>query len=58
VRPAASELGARFDRLPALHANAVLALRGRLAWAHDWVSDSTLTPLFQLALIQPHWNLR
>jgi uncharacterized protein with beta-barrel porin domain len=25
----------------------VLALRGRLAWAHDWVSDPTLTPLFQ-----------
>ena len=34
-----SELGARFDRLLALNPNAVLALRARLAWAHDWVSD-------------------
>jgi outer membrane autotransporter protein len=42
-----SELGARFDRVLALYTNAVLALRGRLAWAHDWVSDPTLTPLFQ-----------
>jgi autotransporter-associated beta strand protein len=42
-----SELGARFDRVLAVYANAVLALRGRLAWAHDWVSDPTLTPLFQ-----------
>jgi outer membrane autotransporter protein len=42
-----SELGARFDRVLALYSNAVLALRGRLAWAHDWVSDPTLTPLFQ-----------
>jgi uncharacterized protein with beta-barrel porin domain len=42
-----SELGARFDRAVALYPNAVLALRGRLAWAHDWVSDPTLVPLFQ-----------
>jgi outer membrane autotransporter protein len=42
-----SELGARFDRLLALNPNAVLALRARLAWAHDWVSDPTLTPVFQ-----------
>jgi uncharacterized protein with beta-barrel porin domain len=27
--------------------NAVLSLRGRLAWAHDWVSDPTLAALFQ-----------
>src|SRR5262249_56770696 len=27
--------------------NVVLALRGRVAWAHDWVSDPTLTPMFQ-----------
>src|SRR5215831_15359028 len=27
--------------------NAVLALRGRVAWAHDWVNDATLTPVFQ-----------
>jgi uncharacterized protein with beta-barrel porin domain len=31
----------------ALYTNAVLALRGQLAWAHDWVSDPTLVPLFQ-----------
>jgi hypothetical protein len=31
----------------AVYSNAVLALRGRVAWAHDWVSDPTLTPLFQ-----------
>jgi uncharacterized protein with beta-barrel porin domain len=42
-----SELGARFDRVLAVHQNAVLALRGRVAWAHDWVSDATLTPVFQ-----------
>jgi autotransporter-associated beta strand protein len=42
-----SELGARFDRLLAVYSNAVLALRGRVAWAHDWVSDATLLPLFQ-----------
>jgi uncharacterized protein with beta-barrel porin domain len=42
-----SELGARFDRVLAAYTNAVLALRGRVAWAHDWVSDPTLTPLFQ-----------
>jgi outer membrane autotransporter protein len=42
-----SELGARFDRVLAVYSNAVLALRGRLAWAHDWVSDATLTPVFQ-----------
>ena len=37
-----SELGARFDRVLALNPNAVLTLRARLAWAHDWVSDPTL----------------
>jgi autotransporter-associated beta strand protein len=42
-----SELGARFDRVLAVYQNAALALRGRVAWAHDWVSDPTLTPLFQ-----------
>jgi outer membrane autotransporter protein len=42
-----NELGARFDRVLAVYSNAVLALRGRVAWAHDWVSDPTLTPLFQ-----------
>jgi autotransporter-associated beta strand protein/T5SS/PEP-CTERM-associated repeat protein len=42
-----SELGARFDRLLALNPNAALAFRARLAWAHDWVSDSTLGAVFQ-----------
>jgi YVTN family beta-propeller protein/autotransporter-associated beta strand protein len=42
-----SELGARFDRVLAVYSNAILALRARVAWAHDWVSDPTLTPLFQ-----------
>ena len=42
-----SELGARFDYVAAVNASAVLILRGRLAWAHDWVSDPTLTAVFQ-----------
>src|SRR5262249_10329086 len=42
-----SELGARFDRVLAVYSNAVLALRGRVAWAHDWVSDPTLVPVSQ-----------
>ena len=29
------------------YSNAVLALRGRVAWAHDSVSDPTLLPVFQ-----------
>src|SRR4029453_10219029 len=43
----AQSLGARFDRLLALTPNAALALRARLAWAHDWVSDPTLAAVFQ-----------
>jgi outer membrane autotransporter protein len=42
-----SELGARFDRLLALNPSAVLTLRARLAWAHDWVSDPVLAAAFQ-----------
>jgi outer membrane autotransporter protein len=42
-----SELGARFDHAVALDPSKLLTLRGRLAWAHDWVSDPTLTPVFQ-----------
>jgi uncharacterized protein with beta-barrel porin domain len=41
-----SELGARFDRVLAVYSNAVLALRARVGWAHDWVSNPTLTPMF------------
>src|SRR5262249_1287937 len=42
-----SELGARFDHLAALDPTTLLILRGRLAWAHDWVSDPSLGALFQ-----------
>jgi outer membrane autotransporter protein len=42
-----SELGARFDRTLALYTDAALSFRGRLAWAHDWVSDPTLAAAFQ-----------
>jgi uncharacterized protein with beta-barrel porin domain len=33
--------------LLALYPAAVLSLRGRLAWAHDWVSDPALAAVFQ-----------
>ncbi|MDA9400825.1 autotransporter outer membrane beta-barrel domain-containing protein [Bradyrhizobium sp. CCBAU 45389] len=42
-----SEVGARFDRATLVAPNAVLTLRGRAAWAHDWVSDPTLVAAFQ-----------
>jgi outer membrane autotransporter protein len=42
-----SELGARLDKQIALDNGAVLALRGRAAWAHDWVTDPSLTTAFQ-----------
>lgn len=42
-----SELGARFDRTTLVSPNAVLTLRGRAAWAHDWVSDPVLNAAFQ-----------
>jgi uncharacterized protein with beta-barrel porin domain len=42
-----SELGARFDKQFLIDRGAVLALRGRLAWAHDWVSDPSLAAVFQ-----------
>jgi YVTN family beta-propeller protein/autotransporter-associated beta strand protein len=42
-----SELGARFDRPFLLNWNAVLALRGKVAWAHDWISDPSLMPVFE-----------
>jgi uncharacterized protein with beta-barrel porin domain len=29
------------------NADMILTLRARAAWAHDWVSDPTLTPVFQ-----------
>ncbi|MFK4496620.1 outer membrane autotransporter protein [Bradyrhizobium japonicum] len=42
-----SELGARFDRATLVTPNSVLTLRGRAAWAHDWVSDPALVAAFQ-----------
>jgi len=42
-----AELGSRFDRLMLVDQGTVLALRGRLAYAHDWVSDPTLAAVFQ-----------
>ena len=42
-----SELGGRFDRLLLLNPEAALTLRARAAWAHDWISDPTLVPVFQ-----------
>jgi outer membrane autotransporter protein len=42
-----SELGARFDNQMLLYPGAVLALRARVAWAHDWVTDPILAAAFQ-----------
>ena len=42
-----SELGARFDTQMAATADAMLRLSGKLAWAHNWVSDPSLTAVFQ-----------
>jgi autotransporter-associated beta strand protein len=42
-----TELGARFDRVVSARSDAVLSLRGKLAWAHDWVSDPALNATFQ-----------
>ncbi len=41
-----SELGARFDNLQVVD-NMPLILRARLAWAHDWVSNPSLTATFE-----------
>ena len=41
-----SELGARFDNLTMWY-DMPLILRGRLAWAHDWVSNPSLGAVFQ-----------
>ena len=42
-----SELGVRFDHAALLDPTAALTLRGRLAWAHDWVTDPSLVAVFQ-----------
>jgi len=43
-----SELGARFERAVALGSSSLLALRAKVAWAHDWVSDPVFTAAFQM----------
>jgi hypothetical protein len=47
ARDTRTELGARFDRPILLNWNAVLALRARVAWAHDWITDPNLIPTFE-----------
>lgn len=42
-----SELGARFDHVALVNSTSVLTFRGRLGWAHDWVTDPSLTAVFQ-----------
>jgi outer membrane autotransporter protein len=42
-----AELGSRFDKFIMLDRGAILALRGRIAWAHDWVTNPALTATFQ-----------
>jgi uncharacterized protein with beta-barrel porin domain len=42
-----SELGSRFDKQVLVDGGAALALRARLAWAHDWLTDPALTAVFQ-----------
>lgn len=42
-----SELGGRFDHVAAVSPDAILTLRGRLGWAHDWISDPSLAAVFQ-----------
>jgi hypothetical protein len=43
-----SELGARFDTLQII-ANMPVVLRARAAWAHDWLSNGSVTTAFQIA---------
>ena len=45
--PSRGEFGTRLDTPTMLDADTVLKLRGRLAWAHDWVSDPSLMAVFQ-----------
>jgi uncharacterized protein with beta-barrel porin domain len=37
----------RFDHVALVDQSAVLTLRSRLAWAHDWVSNPSLAAVFQ-----------
>ena len=42
-----AELGSRFETFVPLDAGALLAVRGRIAWAHDWVTNPALLASFQ-----------
>ena len=46
VTTARTELGVRLDRSYAMQ-TAIVTLRGRLAWAHDFYTDRSITPVFQ-----------
>ena len=46
VTASRTELGVRLDRSFAME-TAVVTLRGRLAWAHDFNTDRSITPVFQ-----------
>jgi uncharacterized protein with beta-barrel porin domain len=46
VTASRTELGVRTDRSFAMQ-SAILTLRGRLAWAHDFNTDRTISPVFQ-----------
>jgi outer membrane autotransporter protein len=40
------ELGSRFDHIIGIYRDALIMLRGRVAYAHDWVSNATLATAF------------
>lgn len=42
-----AEIGSRFERRIGLAPDNLLMLRGKLGYAHDWVSDPALTAVFQ-----------
>ena len=46
VTASRTELGVRLDKSFAME-TAVVTLRGRLAWAHDFNTDRSITPVFQ-----------
>ncbi|MFL9825409.1 autotransporter domain-containing protein [Rhodoplanes sp. SY1] len=42
-----TEIGTRLEKVVAIRSDAALALRGRVAWAHDRTSDPTVAATFQ-----------
>src|SRR5205085_8599719 len=46
VTASRTELGVRLDKSFAME-TAIVTLRGRLAWAHDFNTDRSITPVFQ-----------